>query len=268
MLKFYLMIAIIMAIILIVSLIAKKQRLIVQETSVMLKKLIELNTQFNFDWSVQYQYNFDIFLQSKSKFDRYELINLFDDTILRNRELIRVAKVIEQNRSTYKYYSQKLNCLKSEATQEQVKMLHIPYKKYVQIEETLFEEQSLKPVLECDIVCTALYSSPKGRNHYSKEEKYSIDEVPKRYALLQQEIAYQSSEEARKKRARSQMTDKLRYSILKRDGFKCKICGRTANDGVKLHVDHIIPVSKGGETTPDNLQTLCETCNWGKSDEI
>ena len=72
----------------------------------------------------------------------------------------------------------------------------------------------------------------------------------------------------RKKRARSQMTDKLRYSILKRDGFKCKICGRTAEDGIKLHVDHIIPVSKGGETVLNNLRTLCETCNRGKSDEI
>ena len=41
----------------------------------------------------------------------------------------------------------------------------------------------------------------------------------------------------------------------------------TAKDGVKLHVDHIIPVYKGGKTTMSNLQTLCDRCNLGKSDK-
>jgi hypothetical protein len=58
---------------------------------------------------------------------------------------------------------------------------------------------------------------------------------------------------------------KLRDQILRRDNFKCVFCGRGANDGVKLHIDHIIPVSKGGTTEADNLQTLCEECNLGKS---
>ena len=60
----------------------------------------------------------------------------------------------------------------------------------------------------------------------------------------------------------------LRYDILRRDGFKCKICGRSAADGIKLHVDHIIPFSKGGKTTPSNLRTLCQECNIGKSNKI
>lgn len=64
------------------------------------------------------------------------------------------------------------------------------------------------------------------------------------------------------------MTDALRYEILRRDGFRCQICGATAQDGYKLHVDHIIPVSKGGRTEPSNLRTLCERCNMGKSDQI
>lgn len=63
---------------------------------------------------------------------------------------------------------------------------------------------------------------------------------------------------------RSLMTPSLRYDILKRDGFRCTICGRSQDDGVKLHVDHIKPVSKGGKTEPNNLRTLCEDCNQGK----
>ena len=38
--------------------------------------------------------------------------------------------------------------------------------------------------------------------------------------------------------------------------------------GVKLHVDHIIPITRGGKTVMSNLQTLCERCNVGKSNKI
>ena len=69
------------------------------------------------------------------------------------------------------------------------------------------------------------------------------------------------------KKERLLMNDKLRYDVLKRDNFSCKICGITAKDGAKLHVDHIVPVSKGGQTTISNLQTLCDRCNFGKSDK-
>jgi 5-methylcytosine-specific restriction endonuclease McrA len=44
----------------------------------------------------------------------------------------------------------------------------------------------------------------------------------------------------------------------------------TSGDGltpsnIKLHIDHIKPYSLGGETTEDNLRTLCQDCNLGKS---
>ena len=64
---------------------------------------------------------------------------------------------------------------------------------------------------------------------------------------------------------RARMTDSLRYDVMKRDGFRCQICGATQADGVKLHVDHIRPVSKGGKTVMSNLRTLCDRCNLGKS---
>lgn len=57
---------------------------------------------------------------------------------------------------------------------------------------------------------------------------------------------------------------------MKRDNFKCGICGAVPaiNSDIELQVDHIIPWSKGGETTFDNLQTLCSRCNLGKSDLV
>ena len=62
----------------------------------------------------------------------------------------------------------------------------------------------------------------------------------------------------------------LRYLILKRDSFKCVLCGRApaTHPGCELHVDHILPFSKGGATLPENLRTTCSTCNLGKGDKI
>lgn len=60
---------------------------------------------------------------------------------------------------------------------------------------------------------------------------------------------------------------RLRFKVMKRDNFKCCACGASpAKDpSVELHIDHIIPWSKGGETEINNLQTLCSKCNLGKS---
>lgn len=60
---------------------------------------------------------------------------------------------------------------------------------------------------------------------------------------------------------------RLRWSVLLRDRFTCCACGRSPalNPSVELHIDHIKPWSRGGETVLENLQTLCSVCNIGKS---
>lgn len=58
----------------------------------------------------------------------------------------------------------------------------------------------------------------------------------------------------------------LRYRVLKRDNFKCVLCGRSpaTTPGLELHVDHIHPFSKGGKTVEYNLRSSCAECNIGK----
>ncbi len=58
----------------------------------------------------------------------------------------------------------------------------------------------------------------------------------------------------------------LRYKVLIRDRSRCVRCGANpaTNPTCNLHIDHIIPFSKGGKTTIENLQILCESCNLGK----
>ena len=63
---------------------------------------------------------------------------------------------------------------------------------------------------------------------------------------------------------------RLRFYVLSRDRFKCVACGASpaTQSGLHLHVDHILPWSKGGRTFNDNLQTLCDRCNLGKSNVL
>ena len=63
---------------------------------------------------------------------------------------------------------------------------------------------------------------------------------------------------------------RLRFLVMRRDNFLCRMCGATPsiNPGTVLVVDHIHPWAKGGETVLENLQTLCQQCNGGKSDLV
>lgn len=72
------------------------------------------------------------------------------------------------------------------------------------------------------------------------------------------------------KEQRSLMTSKLRQKIKERDDYTCKICGNSTHSepNLLLEIDHIIPVSKGGCTEENNLQTLCWKCNRHKSSNI
>ena len=54
-----------------------------------------------------------------------------------------------------------------------------------------------------------------------------------------------------------------RFKVLRRDNFTCQYCGAKA-PAVVLQVDHVVPVSQGGDGEMDNLVTSCVTCNRGK----
>lgn len=105
-------------------------------------------------------------------------------------------------------------------------------------------------------------------DNYSKMKTSTYETYMARVASYKQQcIDMQTKAFSQKQFATEQrrlMSDSLRYDVMKRDGFKCVLCGATASDGAKLHVDHIIPIAKGGKTEMSNLRTLCDRCNLGK----
>ena len=102
-----------------------------------------------------------------------------------------------------------------------------------------------------------------------------LNDVPRTIRLLRQEgwqievrgdgyVRLVSLEKKEARGERTRISQRVRYRILHRDGFRCKACGRGPNNGVKLTIDHIIPVDWGGGNEESNLQTLCMECNEGK----
>ena len=97
---------------------------------------------------------------------------------------------------------------------------------------------------------------------------YDIEQVEERYELLSK-IDFQCTlNEYYSKEQRKLMTKELKDQIKRRDNYTCQICGKYMPDEVGLHIDHIIPVSKGGKSIPSNLQVLCSKCNGKKSNKF
>lgn len=103
---------------------------------------------------------------------------------------------------------------------------------------------------------------------FVKEEERSANEIASNVQINHQSSKdsgnHKSSEVHKTKR---DINLRLRFLVMRRDNFKCVICGRSPATDPKiiLHVDHIKPWEKGGETIIENLQTLCSDDNLGKS---
>lgn len=63
---------------------------------------------------------------------------------------------------------------------------------------------------------------------------------------------------------KAKISGRLSKAVFERDQYRCVEC----QTHIDLCCDHIIPESKGGPTTLDNLQTMCRPCNSRKGVSI
>lgn len=246
----------------------KYSKLVIQNSE-RLRKLFELNNNTTFNIINKKQYSFHQICNSKRQLDRLILNDYFIGIIEQDIEYFNnIYEPIHQNRNNYNRYINNCKKIKTEATDEMCKQLKTKLKKFTSRENKLFKKNQLMPSLDIYIEIKASYTSPAGRNSYSKSNNYNFSEFEKIYFYTKDLIKHKKTRQYQIKLERAKLSDSLRYDVLKRDNFKCQICGSSAQDGVKLHVDHIIPVSKGGKTHLTNLRTLCDRCNMGKSDKL
>ena len=109
------------------------------------------------------------------------------------------------------------------------------------IENYILKRASLKPTLKMVIKVNLSYVSPKGKNSY-KEVYYFTDNF---IHIAQERLIEIENHKKTKTYQRQLMTPKLRFEILKRDDYKCKICGLSSNDGTELHIDPYSSDCKG-----------------------
>lgn len=113
---------------------------------------------------------------------------------------------------------------------------------------------------------TFLYVSPGGNASTRCDIVMDIKNLNEFIHYLSEIVKFKKSAAGQ----RALMTSSLRKKMLERDGYTCKKCGASVQKepNLLLEIDHIIPISKGGLTTEDNLQTLCWRCNRRKGAKV
>lgn len=237
----------------------------VRQISIKYNKVVELNKKYEFKQIGKINRTIKEREYSHKSFDRARANSIILYQIENNENNIRDFILdAYRNKKTYDNYVEeysKINDIVSDSNLEQIKFSR---KKYNKIEKRIIKEILYdKKIYNISINVIVSYTTPSGKNTYKKNRVVGYQELCDLYMQWRNGKKYDETS----KRERKYLTDKMRYDVLKRDDFKCQKCGITAKDGAKLHVDHIIPVSKGGTTTLSNLQTLCDRCNLGKSDK-
>jgi len=110
------------------------------------------------------------------------------------------------------------------------------------------------------------YVSAGGNSSQRTTVKMDTETIDAMVGYLAQSIKFRKSAAGQ----RALMTAKLRQFIKNRDGWTCLSCAASVRvePNLLLEVDHILPVSRGGLTQVENLQTLCWRCNRAKSNKI
>ena len=114
------------------------------------------------------------------------------------------------------------------------------------------------------------WKNPPIKKPVSKKSTEPVKVVKQKDLVKQAEIKRKHPTKEEMRIERNKMTPKLRKKILERDNYTCQKCGLSRFDepNLNLHVDHIIPIAKGGKTVESNLQCLCWKCNLKKGDKI
>ena len=180
----------------------------------------------------------------KRKFDR--LTNQYNTIFKETEENKKYVGFLDKAVSEAKYFRAKYNECSSELTMSQIESKNLLEK--LREANTQLQYERNKEQIEKDKIKAKLLEKKKKR----EIEKLALQEL-----IDEGEIFPEANK-------RPPIPKDVVDTVWNRDGGKCVYCGSNEN----LHLDHIIPFSKGGDTSVENLQLLCQKCNLEKSNKI
>ena len=251
--------------------IAASRRNLVFNSSSALGGLAQLNSVFAPAFSsyprVHFEYNTRV--NSKAKLDRYNLQAFMRTCLLESES--QVASCIEgrlQAEVKYADYCKRYDELGGQSLGRS-RSDRLDDAKYRRIEQKLYAKRRLRHPQSATLIrATVFYTSPQGRNSYSRRWDLTFEQLQYEFAAARAVRSQQSTTAFLRQQERSRITPGVRSQVFARDGYRCRHCGISADLGAVLHVDHIIPISKGGTSDLSNLQTLCQDCNLGKTNRM
>ena len=189
-------------------------------------------------------YNYTRYKRLKIEFD--ELLNKYNAVFKENEENKKYVGFLDKVVSEAKYFRAKYNECSSELTMSQIESKNLLEE--LREANTQLRYERNKEQIEKDKVKAKLLEKKKKR----EIEKLALQEL-----IDEGEIFPEANK-------RPPIPKDVVDTVWNRDGGKCVYCGSNEN----LHLDHIIPFSKGGDTSVENLQLLCQKCNLEKSNKI
>lgn len=246
----------------------KKYEQFVIQHSISLNRLKELNGRFSFNPFI----NFD----QSHKYDNetyYNMISCTDFLIYQLQfiagKVFEQIKKLEYNRRKYQQYSTELNSI-TQFGEFSMPIGKLKLNKLLEKETALFKKQTLTPPIKFALTVTLKCATMSGNVYARKQKLFSTEEINNLYRRLNNRRGtfYNDREiwDALCRVERGKVSNKMRFSIYDRDGYRCRRCG-ISQHYAPLEIDHIIPISKGGKSTYDNLQTLCRKCNKEKGNQ-
>ena len=234
-----------------------------------LKQLKDINDVYKFKsvktFDMVHSYDNENFYDEISPQDYliYQLVHI-------QKDVLNAMRNTKTNRELFQQYADEIKNRCHFDNFGEVEMLNNK-RKVLKIEKKLFESRIKNPITEFGISVNLILTNIQGSYRTDKDDYFDEKDIKELIRLVnQKQGTYYSNRgiwDAICRVERGKVTNKMRFAIMARDGYRCVKCGRSDRN-FDLEIDHIIPIAKGGKSTYDNLQTLCHRCNVKKGSNI